>query len=74
MSEIYANLGNICGICVGEPPQSHLWGTLGGWGVGGVALGGWWDWGWQVDGDGGWARPSTESAGKCVRSKQIHET
>ena len=48
MSEIYANLGNICGICVREPPQSHLWGTLGGWGVGGVALGGWWDWGWSL--------------------------
>ena len=27
MSEIYANLGNICGICVREPPQSRLWGT-----------------------------------------------
>ena len=73
MSEIYANLGNICGICVREPPQSHLWGTQGTREVGGVALGGWGDWGWR-DWDGGWARPSTESAGKCVRSKQIHET
>jgi hypothetical protein len=57
MSEIYANLGNICGICVREPPQSHLWGTLGhegGWwgGVGWmVGAGGWWDWGWR---DWGW--------------------
>ena len=54
MSEIYANLRNICGICVGEPPQSHLWGTLGG-------MGSWWgDVGWMVGlgmaglgGDGG---------------------
>ena len=52
MSEIYANLGNICGICVGEPPQSRLWGTLrheGEWwgGVGWMGLG-WRDWGWLV--------------------------
>jgi hypothetical protein len=45
MSEIYANLGNICGICVREPPQSHLWGTLGGRGVGG--------WRWVDGGTGG---------------------
>ena len=51
MSEIYANLGNICGICVGEPPQSHPWGTLGDGELVGVALGGWWDWGWR---DWGW--------------------
>jgi hypothetical protein len=83
MSEIYTNLGNICGICVREPPQSHLWDTRGHGEVGGVALGGWWDGGWRDwdgetggggDGDGGRVRPSTETAGKCVRSKQIHET
>ena len=83
MSEIYANLGNICGICVREPPQSHLRGTLGhegGWwgGVGGMVgrgetgRGG--ETGGGGEGDGGGARPSTETAGKCVRSKQINET
>ena len=54
MSEIYANLGNICGICVREPPQSHLWGTLGTREVGGVALGGWWDWAGDGETGGGW--------------------
>ena len=70
MSEIYANLGNICGICVGEPPQSHPWGTLGDGELVGVALGGWWDWGWRVGGDGRWAG----MAGRRDLARKVRES
>ena len=49
------------------------WGGVVG-GAGLVRLGGGDETGDGGTGDGGWARSSTESAGKCVRSKQIHET